>query len=346
MSAPLYIEDNVRHNNEIHLKKPINAPIIWPIAGGKGGTGKSTITANIGISLALLGYKVILVDGDLGAADLHLFFDEINPRRSLSMFLTKEVNSLKDILLETPNQNLRLICGGNELVSTANLPFRTKQKLIRHINRLEADYILIDLGAGSAFNTLDFFSLSDVGILICTPEPQARVDAYGFIKNTLYRKLRRLFARNLQIKQVINQFALKSGAKNGRIKDLLELIGQVDRQAHDEVVAEFGQFKPKLILNKVRNKRHIEDVKRFAGLVREYLNIEITYVGYIRSDDKILDACERRRPIVLHSPKANASNDLYKILMGGLAVPDKLQRFAAEQSRKLSQIAKVEAKLW
>jgi flagellar biosynthesis protein FlhG len=346
MSVQLDFRNDAPQDNVIVLKRKLPAPIIWPVAGGKGGTGKSTLTANIGIGLALLGYKVILVDGDLGGADLHLFFDQIAPRRSVGTFLTKEVRSLEDVLLPTPNQNLKLICGGNELVSTANLPFLTKEKLIRHIKALEADYILIDLGAGSAYNTLDFFSLSDTGLLVCTPEPQARVDAYGFIKNTVYRKLRKLFSKNPAVKQVINQFALKSGAKSGRIKDLLDLISQVDRQAHDDIMAELAAYKPKLILNKVRNKRHIEEIKRFSGLVREYLNVDMEYVGYMRSDDKILDAGERRRPVLLHAPKAYASRDLYKILMSGLKVPDKLERFSADHCRKLSQLAKVEAKLW
>ena len=82
--------------NLIVLDSKVPDTIIWPVAGGKGGTGKSTLTANLGVGLSLLGYKVILVDGDLGGADLPLFFDQISPPRSLSSFLTKEVPSLND----------------------------------------------------------------------------------------------------------------------------------------------------------------------------------------------------------------------------------------------------------
>ena len=67
------------------------------------------------------GYKVILVDGDLGGADLHLFFNQISPPRSLGSFLTSETRSLREVLLPTPTENLKLICGGNELVGAANL---------------------------------------------------------------------------------------------------------------------------------------------------------------------------------------------------------------------------------
>lgn len=120
-------------SNGIVLNSKVSDTIIWPVAGGKGGTGKSTLTANLGVGLALLGYKVILVDGDLGGADLHLFFDHVSPPRSLSTFLTREVDSLQDLLLPTPNENLRIICGGSELVGMANLSYAAKTKLIRHI---------------------------------------------------------------------------------------------------------------------------------------------------------------------------------------------------------------------
>ena len=80
----------------------ISGRSIWPIAGGKGGTGKSTLAANLGVGLALLGYRVILVDCDLGGADLHLFFDQLAPARTLGHFLHKDADSLNEVLLPTP----------------------------------------------------------------------------------------------------------------------------------------------------------------------------------------------------------------------------------------------------
>ena len=130
---------------------------IWAIAGGKGGTGKTVVTANLGIGLSLLGYKVILIDGDLGAPNLHFLFGISKPERNLSDFINGNVMGLEDVLLPTPNENLRLICGGSEMLGLANLPYQTKQKLKRHIAEINADYIIVDLGAGMAYNTLDFF---------------------------------------------------------------------------------------------------------------------------------------------------------------------------------------------
>ena len=161
--------------NVIVLDSKMPDKVIWPIAGGKGGTGKSTLTANLGVGLSLLGHKVILVDGDLGGADLHLVFDQIAPPKSLGNFLNREVDSLKDILLATPNENIKLIFGGNEMVGMSNLPYLAKEKLICQIKTLDADYVFINLGAGPSHNTLEVFGLSNEGIIVCTPEPHARV---------------------------------------------------------------------------------------------------------------------------------------------------------------------------
>ena len=345
MSTPLVTEEQSTLDT-IVLDGDVPSKAIWPIAGGKGGTGKSTLTANIGVGLSLLGYKVILVDCDLGGADLHLFFDQIAPARSLSHFLTKETATLKEVLLPTPSENLKLVCGGNEMIGLANLPYMVKEKLLRHIMTLDADFVLIDLGAGTTFNTLDFFTLSDDGLIVCTPEPHARVDAYGFIKNTVYRKLRRQFAKNELVKSTIEEFARKSGRKSGRIRELLERITQIDPDAGEVAKALMADYRPRLILNRVRYKRQIEEAHRFVALVKEYLSTEMGYVGYVRSDMKVIDACERRRPLMIDNPKAPAARDIYTVLMQGLRIPDRLHRFKADNSRKMAEVAKMEAKYW
>lgn len=232
------------------------------------------------------------------------------------------------------------------MIGLANLPYMVKEKLLRHIMTLDADFVLIDLGAGTTFNTVDFFTLSDDGLIVCTPEPHARVDAYGFIKNTVYRKLRRQFAKNALVKSTIEEFARKSGRKSGRIRELLERITQIAPDAGEVAKALMADYRPRLILNRVRYKRQIEEAHRFVALVKEYLSTEMDYVGYVRSDMKVIDACERRRPLMIDNPKAPAARDIYTVLMQGLRIPDRLHRFEADNSRKMAEVAKMEAKYW
>jgi len=227
-----------------------------------------------------------------------------------------------------------------------NLSHAAKSKLIRHIQSLDADFVLVDLGAGSAYNTLDIFALSDDGIIVTTPEPQARLDAYGFLKNTVYQKLKRLFSKNEPVPEVVSVFAREAGRKSGRMEDLLDRLSVADSHAGQQARETLAAYRPKLILNRVRSKRHIDEVHRFVQLVRQYLTTEVEYVGYVRNDDNIIDARERRRPVLLNAPKSAAAVDLYGILMNGLGVSDRLHRFDARHCRKLAQVAKAEAKFW
>ena len=66
------------------------------VAGGKGGTGKTVLTSNLGVGLAILGYKVILIDADLGGADLHLSFGMPVPKRNLNDFLSGRLPTISD----------------------------------------------------------------------------------------------------------------------------------------------------------------------------------------------------------------------------------------------------------
>ena len=145
----------MEENTEIAGKK------VWAVAGGKGGTGKSILSANMGIALAKMGNKVILVDADLGAPNLHTCLNIRKPEFTLNDYLTKKVPNLESVLLDTPNENLKLISGGTELLGLANIHYQKKMKLIRNLEKLDAEFIIVDLGAGTAYNTLDFFNLSN-----------------------------------------------------------------------------------------------------------------------------------------------------------------------------------------
>jgi flagellar biosynthesis protein FlhG len=113
LPAPRRPEPVADDSNAIVRDTPAPSTVIWPVAGGNRRYWQVDTHGTSGLGLSLLGYKVILVDGDLGGADLHLFFNQVSPPRSLSTFLTREVDELRDVLLPTPNENLRLACGGN-----------------------------------------------------------------------------------------------------------------------------------------------------------------------------------------------------------------------------------------
>lgn len=246
---------------------------VWTFAGGKGGTGKTAITANIGVALATMGYHVILVDADLGGANLHTILNIKRPKVTLTDFLNRRVQTLADILLNTPSENLRLISGGSDMVGLANIPFQSKQRLQRHLEQLEADYILLDLGAGTNFNTLDFFVLSNEGFIICNPEPTAKINAYTFLKSVVYRLIEREFSRGTRIKDLIIKEGRNNKSGSLPVPDLLKLINQVDPESSTHIQEILTQFKPKIIMNRLRRFSQEREGLQLAGLTEKYLGI-------------------------------------------------------------------------
>ena len=179
--------------------------VIWSVAGGKGGTGKSVIIAHLGIGLSIIGFRVILIDGDLGGPNLHNYLNIKKPKHTLNDFISNKISSLNEIILDTPLENLKIISGGTELLGVANLPYLKKEKILRHINNLDADFIIMDLGSGTSYNTLDFFNLSNKGIIISNPEPNAKYDAYYFLKNAIFRKISKSLKKDSEVKNIMNK---------------------------------------------------------------------------------------------------------------------------------------------
>ncbi|MBW1897911.1 MAG: AAA family ATPase, partial [Deltaproteobacteria bacterium] len=165
---------------------------IYPIGGGKGGIGKSFIAANLGVLLAKQGNRVVLVDLDLGGANLHTFTGMPSVKTGIEKFLDKTAIDLNQVAVPTEINNLSIISSVNCSMEIANLFAAQKLKIIKAIQKLPFDYILLDLGAGTNYNTLDFFLSSNEGILLLTPEPTSIENAFKFIKAVYLRKVRQI----------------------------------------------------------------------------------------------------------------------------------------------------------
>ena len=165
---------------------------ITAIVGPKGGVGKSTISANLAIALSKLGKKVIAVDLDLGASNLHAIFGLRDSKYSLDDFVQNRVKKLTDVVLDTNIDNVGIICGG-DVPGIANMPYQKKLKLIRHLLALDYDLVILDLAPGASFNVADFSIIAQKTLLVTTAEVPSLMNVYSFIKATVFRRLNFFF---------------------------------------------------------------------------------------------------------------------------------------------------------
>ncbi len=287
--------------------------MIWTIGGGKGGSGKSFITTNVGVCLSKLGIRVVLVDADLGGANLHTFLGISPPALSLSDFIKKRVSHLEEVLIPTAVPSLQLLTGAQDLLNAADAKSVQKRKLIRSIQSLNSDTALVDLGAGNSLSVLDFFLISDGGILVVTPEPTSIENAYRFLKSAFYRRLRHSVSSSSVKALIDGAMDRKNEMGIQNPYDLIRAARGMDEGDGQKMAEEIETFHPNLILNQVRSKKDIEIGFSIRSACQKYFGIHLHYLGYVVYDQDVSHSIRRRQPLVLENPRSRASQCVMEI---------------------------------
>ncbi|QGT99185.1 Flagellar synthesis regulator FleN [Candidatus Syntrophocurvum alkaliphilum] len=195
------LEMGTQLENELSSKILRSRVIV--VASGKGGVGKSTLAINLALSICLMNKKVVLMDADLGLANIDIMLG-ITPNYNL-LDVVQGSKSIKDIMVEGPN-GLKLIPGGSGIIELANLKEHELKRLLIQMSSLDSefDYMIVDTGAGISNNVLSFILSSDDVLIVTTPEPTSLTDAYGVVKSAVR------FGFNGNIQVVINKVNNKS----------------------------------------------------------------------------------------------------------------------------------------
>lgn len=172
---------NVKQQIESEIRQELKVTRVIVVSSGKGGVGKSTLALNVSINLCARGQRVLLMDADMGMANIDIMLGLV-PKYNIQ-HVVQGKKGIKDIIISGP-EGLSIIPGSSGMVELANLPTSELKKIMVELGKLdgEYDYLVIDTGAGISQNVLTFLLAADDVIIITTPEPPALTDAYGVVK--------------------------------------------------------------------------------------------------------------------------------------------------------------------
>ncbi len=306
---------------------------IIAIASGKGGVGKTVVSASLGLGLSLLGKKVVMLDADFGGANLHKVMGVEKSNQTFLDFYSRPYSKLNEILIEHPYfRNLRLAMGVGDSVALSNLHYYRRMKFIRNLDRIDADFIILDLGAGSSYYVMDFFLVADYGIVMINPETLSILDGYNFVKKALFRKLAKTFKVHQEISELINESANdNTHCENTVVQNLLEKVNNLDRGMAEKMEKFINGFHPMLIINKVDKPK--DENKGLAVMVaaKKMLSIEMEYIGFIHKDNSVEESVEENIPFIFRNSKSQASKDLGKLILQNILNNGKMQSIRKQQ---------------
>ena len=281
---------------------------VWSVGGGKGGVGKSFLVANLATVAARSGRQVIVIDADLGGANLHTCLGvRVVERINLSDFLEHRIEDLEKAALETPIPGLRLIAGALGHTGAAEASQEQRAELLAKVRTLSADLVILDLAAGSDRACVDFFLEADESILVTTPEPTAVENAYSFLRAAFFRRLADGM-RTSRVRELVRD-AMKQRNELGirTPADLLERIEQIDPEEGARFHEMIASFRPRLIVNQVRNAEEVKMGFSVRSVCRKYFGLDVDYVGYLNYDDCVWRSIKERRPLVLAYPQSDGA---------------------------------------
>src|SRR6185436_6089213 len=180
----------------------------------------------------------------------------------------------------------------------------------------DVDVVLMDLGAGTSFNIIDFFLASEVSLLAVVPEPTSIENGYRFIKSALYRRLR-MAARDEGVRDIVDS-ALDPKNAHG-IRTPLDLLAALERECPEEVDPlrrQMASFHPRFVVNQVRGQADVAVGHQLVTACARHLGIRAAYAGFVHYDDAVWRAVRQRRLFAVEDPDGAAAVEVRHLARG------------------------------
>jgi flagellar biosynthesis protein FlhG len=241
-----------------------------------------------------------LADLDVGEADIHILFGLMNPPLTLTDFLNHRVERLEDIAQTLPvHSGLTLIPGTGDTLGTANMPYAKNKQLIRHLKNLQAEVVIVDIGAETSYHALDFFLMADHHVTVATPDPTSVLDLYRFIKLAAIRRV---------LSSFLARGAMADALSDRDFSSVEDVVGQTDETSRGVAETALRTFHPTLILNRLSGRAQV-NVATLKKILQEYIGGDLTLLGEIPDDPAMERAVRSYLPVVDREPTARVIAD-------------------------------------
>jgi flagellar biosynthesis protein FlhG len=298
---------------EAGAERPCGPARLIPIGSGKGGVGKTFVTANLAVLLARAGHRVLAVDGDLEGANLHTALGVRRPLHSIAEYVAEREDDLEKLLEHTGHPNLWLLAATAPNLGNPQPSPSRRVGFVRALRRLDVDYVLLDLGAGSDDSVMDYFMVCDDGVVLVAPEPTSVENAYAFMRSAFYRRLRLSMTTPEVRKLVAAAMDQRNELGIHTPFDLLREVERVDVEVGEHFGRTMRAFRPRIVVNDVRTAEDIRLGFALRSVCVKYFAIDAEYLGYVNHDPEARSSVRACRPLVLDHPRSSATVYLERI---------------------------------
>lgn len=294
---------------------------LWAVGGGKGGTGKSALSASLGFQLSRLGKRVVLVDADFGGANLHTCLGLPAPTRSLLDFLREGGSIIDEFAVPTPYPNLRLV-GGRVDEGVSTLPAGWAARLATAIRALPVDVVILDLGAGVAPETVEAMNLADLKILVAVPEPSSIENVTSLLRSLCLQRLTQRLPSHEARRRLL---ALQSGQAASRVRvvaDMLNEVEAIDPKLVGAARAILEEMALTLVTNQVRDEPDRKFGAQMTAVIRRHFGLPLAYAGFVHHDDAVWRTLRRGKLFMVDASRSRAAEDVRRLTRGLLRRAD------------------------
>lgn len=288
---------------------------VLSVGGGRGGVGKSILAVNLGVYLAQLGRTVVLVDADPTGAELHTLLGvELDGTRNRGEDDEEDLSTC-----QTPIPGLLLLPQAYSVGSTVPVRPGRKPRWARQLRQMDVDYVLLDLGAGTAPATLDLFLAADLGICVTAPEPPSVEATYRFLRAVFQRRIRRSLIRDRFKLRLVERAQAELAPLPAPI-ELVRAIGRYDAAVGALAADELSRLRPRLVVNNARLRTDSDLGSQMCEMSARFLGVAMDYIGHIEQEDAVWLSVVRRRPVLIDSPTCKAARNLERVARRVLAL--------------------------